>query len=433
MLLYDRYHKKRAQRKWCTFVSHLAQEPLPVNMMPRKITIFLAAPPGDGLRVSREHFHEYIKPILVAGAMDWDVIEGRREGEVRAGLAEKIRKLRKRIGETPQAESGEDTLEDLYHEIRRRAGIVDWDGVQGDLVLGRHTWKEYIRGLHEGWLGPIDVTQPPKPGSSQLQPLAAHSPDSPLPEIPPSESSSLENPASPQPENDPPAPESQSEKPAEKPAEKPTKTPVTPPWITPSEYASSPAAPTLPASLPPSLPVPLPHVLGFFNFPIRIYRFLTRRHLAESTGASVAALVLASQSCPYTQSAEFASAIDPDDASPSIDSQTESAVTKTKDVWEQEAILREEESEWHKSAWKLNEEGEVKERAWQERMVVDGRIGSRMRRFELRSGQEEEAAKLELERRQEDEGYIEKGRKLAGLGPKEKAGWEMGLEGDENV
>lgn len=361
--------------------------------------------------------------------MDWDVVEGRREGEVRAGLAEKIRKLRKRNGETSQSEPGEESQEDLYREMRKRAGITDWNGVQGDLVLGRHTWKEYIRGLHEGWLGPLEETQPPEPEKADLQPIAAHSPDSPLPEVPLSEPSSSEIPSSSTPPTGPPTPESPSGKSDEKPA----KAPITPPYVTPSEYASSPAAPTLPTSLPPSLPVPLPHLLGFFNFPTRIYRFLTRRHLADSTGASVAALVLASQLRPFTQSTEIASAIDPDDASPSIGDQIDSAVTQTRETWEQETVLRKEESEWHKSAWKSNDEGDVRERVWQEGMVVDGRIGSRMRLFELKSGQEEEAARLEAEKGQEDEGYVERAKKWAGLGPKEKPGWEMGLEGDESA
>ncbi|KAL9626168.1 MAG: hypothetical protein Q9164_007927, partial [Protoblastenia rupestris] len=160
-LLYDRYHKKRAQRKWCHLVSHLAQEPLPANMLQRKIMVLLAAPPGDGLRVAREHFHEYIKPILVAGALDWEVIEGRREGEVRAGLAEKIRKLRKRNGEAPLAEDeSEEGVEEAIRALRQTTGCQEWEGIRGDLILGRHTWKEYLRGLHEGWLGPMDPARP---------------------------------------------------------------------------------------------------------------------------------------------------------------------------------------------------------------------------------------------------------------------------------
>ena len=395
--------------------------------------MFLTAPPGDGLRVSREHFHEYIKPILVAGAMDWDVVEGRREGEVRAGLAEKIRKLRKRNGETSQAEADEESQEDLYYEMRKRVGITDCDGLQGDLVLGRHTWKEYVRGLHEGWLGPLAEPQSPEPELTDFQPAAAQSPESPLPEIQSSEPSSSGNPDSSPPQIGTSTSESSSEKPAEKVAEKPAKTPVRPPYITPAEYASSPTAPTLPSSLPPSLTVPLPHLLGFFQFPIRIYRFLNRRHLADSTGASVAALVLASQTRSFAQSTDFAPATVPDDASPSVDSQTGSAVMQTEEVWEQEAVCRQAESEWHKSAWKPNEEGDGRERVWQERMVIDGRIGSRMRCFELASGQEEEAVKLEAEKDQKEGGYIERAKKWAGLGPKEKPGWEMGLEGDENA
>ena len=397
--------------------------------MPRRITIFLAAPPGDGLRVSRDHFHEYIKPILVAGAMDWDVVEGRREGEVRAGLAEKIRKLRKRKGEVSQAESGEESQEDLYHEMRKRAGITDWDGVQGDLVLGRHTWKEYIRGLHEGWLGPLEEAQPVESALLNPKPPAAHSPDEPFAENPSPGITSSETPSPNQPQQDTLPPESSPEKTTEKPA----KPPVAPPSIAPPEYASSPAAPTLPKFLPPSSPVALPHLLGFFNFPIRIYRFLTRRHLADSTGASVAAIVLASQSRAFTKSADFVSAIDPDDASPTINEQVDSAVLQVKETWEQESVLSEEESEWHKSAWKSNEEEDKRERVWREKIVVDERIGNRMRLFELMSGQEEEAEKLDEEKQQDVEGYIERVKKAMGLGLKEKPGWEMGLEGDENT
>ena len=397
--------------------------------MPRKITIFLAAPPGDGLRVSRDHFHEYIKPILVAGAMDWDVVEGRREGEVRAGLAEKIRKLRKRKGEVSQAEPGEESQEDLYHEMRKRAGTTDWDGVQGDLVLGRHTWKEYIRGLHEGWLGPLDEAQPLESELLDPKPPASQSPDEPFPETPSPGTASSEIP-SPTPTRTDTMPLESS---PEKKTEKPAKPPVAPPSIAPSEYASSTAAPTLPSSLPPSSPVALPHLLGFFNFPIRIYRFLTRRHLADSTGASVAAIILASQSRAFIKSADFASAIDPDDASPTIDDQVDKAISQVKETWEQESVLSEEESEWHKSAWKSNEGEDERERVWQERMVVDERIGSRMRLFELRSGQAEEAEKLDEEHQQDVEGYMEKIKKAMGLGLKKKPGWEMGLEGDENT
>ena len=390
-------------------------------MMPRRITIFLAAPPGDSIRPAREHFHEYIKPILVAGALDWEVVEGRREGEVRAGLAEKIRKLRKRYGEVPQQDSTEESEDDLVKEVRQKSGISEWDGAAGDLVLGRHTWKEYVRGLHEGWLGPLDQLQAPEPQEADTKILPTSPEDSPSTDTISTEAASDVTPPAEPVAPDPPPP-------------KPSKPTPIPPYIIPADYPSHPTSPSLPSQQSfLSLPLPLPHLLGFFHTPTRVYRFLTRRRLADSTGQSVAALVLASQYRPYTQSTEYVSAIDPEDASPSADaSAEEGAVAQAKQTWEQEGALKQEEREWHKSAWKANEEGSDKERVWQEPMVIDDRIGQRMRIFELESGEEEKATKLEEQNRRDEQGYLEKVKDLIGWKKAEKKGWEMGLEGDES-
>lgn len=132
--------------------------------MPRKLTIFLSAPPGDGIRPSREFFKEYVKPVLVAAALDYDVIEGRKEGDVRYGTAEQIRRLRRSKGEKglePTEEEQPPDTETIVQNIRHGMSITSEPGVRGDLVLGRHTWKEYIRGLNEGWLGPVEEPLPP--------------------------------------------------------------------------------------------------------------------------------------------------------------------------------------------------------------------------------------------------------------------------------
>ena len=393
--------------------------------MPRKITIFLAAPPGDSIRAAREHFHEYVKPILVAGALDWDVIEGRREGEVRAGLAEKIRRLRRRSGEKPHVRNHQETPEDesqgqLLYELRQRSGINEWDGVQGDLILGRHTWKEYVRGLHEGWLGPLDLAESPQSPEEDVQ-LS----DSPASDVVSGDTTNSVTASDSLPPTDPPAPDP--------PPAKPPKPNPTPPYITPSDYPSCGISPLVDSSMNPSLPLPLPHLLGFLNTPTRLYRFLTRRRMAESTGLSVAALVIASHSRPYTQSAEFASAVDPDDASPTAGNSPEvGSVALSKETWEQEAVLKQQEQEWHKSAWKANEEGEDKERVWQEPMVIDSRIGQRMSQFELASGEEKKAVQIDAKKRQEAEGWVERARNWTGWTKTKKKGWEMGLEGNES-
>ena len=432
-LLYDKQQKRKAQQKWCNLVSHLAQEPLPVNQMPRRITIFLSAPPGDGLRSAREYFQEYVKPILVSAALDWDVVEGRREGEVRAGLAEKIRRLRRKQGEVseletkdPDAEAGER----LVSDIRQSAGIRDWDGIQGDLIIGRHTWKEYVRGLHEGWLGPLD--QPPEPPP----PLSENSPPESIPLTGPQISSSDATAATiPAAE----APPSHPEKPQKPPG-------PTPPYVNPSLFSTSSIAATTPTMLSPSTPLPFPHLLGFLNTPTRIYRFLTRRHLADKVGHEVATLVLAAHTRPYQNSSTFSSSIDPDSPSTgtlldnSLIAESGSTIESGK-RWEQQLLLDSEEQEWHKIAHTPNPPGEEgKERVWLEEMVIDERIGVRMRAFEL--GSEEDARAKRIMRGEEVE-TVEGKRSLALLRrlqtlvgwnvDEQVQGWEQGLVGDEGA
>ena len=358
--------------------------------MQRKITILLAAPPGDGLRVAREHFHEYVKPILVAGALDWEVIEGRREGDVRAGLAEKIRRMRQKSGESrvPPEEASK-SQDEAFEEVRQVLGIREWDGVRGDLIIGRHTWKEYIRGLHEGWLGPIDpptVVSTPDPQEATLEPADQQQVDDKKPE--------------------------ETE---QKPEPQPT---PAPPYITPPFYPSAILAPSYPSGLPPSVAIHLPHILGFLNTPKRMYRFLQRRKLTDSTGASVAALVLATQTRPYTTEAQV------DDVSAGMASTPR---------WEQDLLLKEAEHEWYKSAWAPNKEGEEKERPWQEDMVLDPRIGERMSTFELPEGSRTRAEELEEKARKERDSLWISLKKWAGYGPREREGWEMGLERREDT
>lgn len=394
--------------------------------MPRKITIFLSAPPGDGLRAAREHFHDYVKPILVAGALDWDVIEGRREGDVRAGLAEKIRKLRRKRREKAEAE--EPPEEDVVGQLRQHTGTREWDGVPGDLILGRHTWKEYIRGLHEGWLGPLDPPRPPE--ELPIDPPPA--PDTPTislsRETPSSDPSSTAESFSAQadPSSPPPKPPVENKKPS---------TP-TPPYISTNLYPTFPLPLSLPEQLPPTLTLPFPHLLGFLNTPTRLYRFLTRRRLADETGRQVAALVLASSSRPFDCETDFVTAADPD--SPTI-TDLHGAVVQGKRRWEQEDVLKGEEAEWHKSAWAENQDGEERERPWREKMVLDGRIAERMRQFELAPQEAVDNTTRELNMRvidgspanQEiDKSWTEEVKSWFGMEKKEMSGWEMGLVGD---
>jgi mitochondrial import inner membrane translocase subunit TIM54 len=379
-VLYDKREKKKIQKKWCDLVAHIAQQPLPPNQMPRKITVFISAPPGDGIRPSRTYFKEYVKPVLVAAAMDYDVIEGRKEGDVRYGTAEQIRRRRRKLGEkgTAPVEEEMDT-EAAIDMIRDKMFVSQETGVRGDLVLGRHTWKEYIRGLHEGWLGPIDEPPPP-PEPITLAPVE------PLPGQSQEESS---------PNTD------KALKEEEKKEE--TKKPYPPPaYLMTEKYASATLSPHTPRLFEPSQPIHQQHLLGFLKTPQRVYNFLTRRYLADHIGRQTAAIVLAA-SRPYEQGSSFSAFTDsPSDVDPLATRAPESDASPTapatsnanQKAWEQQSALIDDEARWHKSVRKPRKEDDTSEPIWIRDVVVDERVGSRMRKFELEPEEEARANRL---------------------------------------
>jgi import inner membrane translocase subunit TIM54 len=384
-VIYDKREKKRAQRKWCKLVEPLALEPLDPRSMPRRLTIYLEGPPTDGLRVAQDHFKDYVKPILVSSGLDWEFVQGRKEGDVRAELAERIRKFR-----TPADEALEE--EDPTLRIRRQNGVKDFDGPQGDIVIGRHTWKEYVRGLHEGWLGPLKAPTLPaseKTLEGQESAESVESKDSTdvLPKDS-SESSTVESESSPTVDNTS-SPDTTTDK--------PKKPPRPPPFISTSAYQSAPTPPILPSSFDPSIPIRFPHILGFTHTPLRLYRFLNRRHLADAIGRETAAIVLANYRPYHTAPTAPGSSFSPSfDDSPGV-------VAEDPRLSEQATVLAEEEKDWHKATRKRVEN--EPERTWLEDMVLDPRIAGRMRRAEL-SREDEERANQIVVPEEEIEGWI---------------------------
>lgn len=373
-IIYDRREKRRATARWAASIAHLAKEPLPnanPSAMPRKLTIYLAAPPGDGLRIAQDHFREYVKPVLAASGLDWEFRQGRQQGDIRAVVAEEIRKRRRRAEGEDEVIDEKDlaTTEEHIEKWRREHGIAEYDGVRGDIVIGRNTWKEYVRGLHEGWLGPLRT--PPN--------------------------------AQPDPE-----PESVEEGEESKP-----KRPAQPkPYNSVEDYAAAHLPMHMPTELAPSTPLPFPHILGFLNTPTRLYRYLTRRRLADEIGREVAAACL----CTYREYKQLA----------------EAEANGPDQQWEQQTVLAHEESNWVKSVWKSEAEEAAaktkeasaavgdeasptapgselvddastehtaattfkKEKIWPRPVVLDQRLAVRMRRFELQPEDEQRARQV---------------------------------------
>ncbi|KAK1574485.1 inner membrane protein import complex subunit Tim54-domain-containing protein [Colletotrichum navitas] len=361
-IIYDKREKNRATARWARAVAPLAREPVgSPSQMPRKLTILLEAPPGDGLRVAQDHFLEYVKPILAASGLDWDFVQGRQQGDVRAAVAEKIRRRRSR-DERPDQELLP-TEENLRDAVRRKNGVPEYDGPAGDIVIGRHTWKEYVRGLHEGWLGPLDP--PPKPEAA-------------VPTTSSSQTAEGDDALAGSTEG-----EKKDDEPPKEEEKKPDRPPQPVPHNTPLDYAASHLPPHIPDEFSPSDAIPFPHLLGFAGTLTRLQRFLTRRRLADDIGRQVAAACFAT-------SREWRG-----------------------DEEEQQRALEHEQANWVKSVWKeaaeapesADEAERAKERVWTSPVVVDPRIAGRMRRFEMRPEDEERARQIVVPE-EEVEGWI---------------------------
>ena len=376
--MYDRRQKKAAQKKWCDLVADVAQQPASTRELPRTLNVILSAPPGDSLGTSQVFFKEYIKPILVAAALEYDLIQGRREGDVRYGVAEQIRRLRRKKGEV--GENGAQTEmdgEQMLAVFREQAGINPPPGVRGDVVVGRHTWKEYVRGVHEGWLGPLD---PPPDPAAEATPLV-HSTSS-SEDAPPEKTEQ----------------QIRKEEEEKKKVEERKKNDRPAAYIPTSAYASAPLSPHTPSILEPSQPFHQYHLLGFLKTPIRMWNYLNHRKLADECGRQAAAVVLAAYR-PYQQDEYFASTSSEElDSSPRLATQApenDAATVSTSQTFEQESINVQDELTWHKSVRKPKKIDETRERIWMADMVLDPRITSRMRRFQLEPEEEARAARID--------------------------------------
>ena len=203
------------------------------------------------------------------------------------------------------------------------------------------------------------------------------------------------------------ASQSEEKKEPEKPKEeedKPKKPKQPLPFIRTADYATAVFPPSLPAELPPATAISFPHLLGFLNTPIRIYRYLNKRKVADDIGREVAAAYFAAYR-PFERSSGpiGASPFAEDDASPSASPHQEEMSTQPgdKETWELEGMLKHEEKDWHKSVRKNHDPS--KESVWIDDMVLDPRIAGRMKKFYLDEADVERGLAIEETRKLAEE------------------------------
>ncbi|KAJ2902260.1 hypothetical protein MKZ38_000801 [Zalerion maritima] len=413
-IIYDRREKDRATLKWAKSVAHLAKEPMPnASQLPRKLTVYLEAPPGDSLRIAQEHYKEFVKPILATSGLDWEFVQGREEGDIRAAVAERIRRARKR----EQGEVLEPTDADILRELRDNANMPQYEGIGGDIIIGRHTWKEYVRGIHEGWLGPLESpAEPaitPTPGVSKIEDVSAAASVPKNGEgISPSASTAVSKIEDEIAKEDA-RPEEEKKPEQEQPEETPSRPKQPPPLNKPEDYDAAELSSLTPNEIGPATTVPFPFMLGFLRTPKRVWRYIHRRELADQIGREVASAVLATHR-------EFRSGSYGSELS----------------RYEQEMELAKEEECWVKSVWK-DKGGEppkesrgsapeaTTEKIWTKPIVLDPRIAERMRRFQIEA-EDEKRAKTQFVKEEEIEGFMKGSLRsfwrwgVSSFGPEEK-------------
>ncbi|KAH9857194.1 inner membrane protein import complex subunit Tim54-domain-containing protein [Lenzites betulinus] len=153
--VYDRQQCKKIRQEYVDKVKDMAVQPMGSMELPRLVTVYGAKWPGDqNYDESMKYFRKYVKPILVAAAIDYDMVKGRRHGDIARHVEDKVRKERRIAAGLEQPFTSPLALPGSSFEEKHKREL---DG--GIIIVGRHTLKEFMAGLKSGWsdgLAPID-------------------------------------------------------------------------------------------------------------------------------------------------------------------------------------------------------------------------------------------------------------------------------------
>lgn len=401
-IYYDKQQQKAVRDRYVAQVAHLANEEYAANRLPRKLTVFIAPPPNDFLEESLRHFRRYIKPILNAAAIDFDVYTEMRQGDIRAQVAEKIRQLRRAQAEQQRAAAKKQVQEAHEHswrvfgqrtvgrvasvfrrgdsepehlvsraelyEVKDLLGLyrvveptkpvrdhVDDAALSGGVVcIGRGSYKEYLTGIHEGLLGPLEapVVEAGLVGAlkiSQKSELSSSDASASALSASASETSNVQNTA----QQDDIHLDSDADAPSD------AQLPVPVPFISATDYKNCVLAPEFDFSqnilskdgVPvlfeqPVYVFPVPKISGFTRIPEKIYNYFTRRKLAEDVSEKTL-VVVHGKSRPFEYKDKY--------------------------------LASEEELDWPK---KWVEKGKAKKSEWVQKLEVDDRVTRRFRVFD---------------------------------------------------
>ncbi|KAI0784391.1 inner membrane protein import complex subunit Tim54-domain-containing protein [Abortiporus biennis] len=295
---YDHRECKKIRQEYVDKVKHLADVPLHSLDYPRKVTVYGTKWPADedSLRSVR-YFKKYVKPIFVAAAIDYEIISGRRYGDLANKIAEDIKTRRRIEAGLEQAPPGSMLLPNQTVEAKRRRELEG-----GIVIIGRPTFKEFMSGLKRGWTEGLEKVDKEEQLSNEL------SSDGTFDE-PAEEDTSVDVDAL---DGEP----------------IPTKSKLPPskafsPFTAPQLRAPPPPSPanvipthlnTPPASIPPMPPILLVQFInhiGLGQIPHMIYEFFNERHKVRS-GAEAAYKLVMGETRPFIAPPPALPTLDPD-------------------------------------------------------------------------------------------------------------------------
>ncbi|ORY27369.1 inner membrane protein import complex subunit Tim54-domain-containing protein [Naematelia encephala] len=146
---YDRRECERIKAEYIAKVEGKAKEPMKGSFeMPRKVTVLASRwPEDDDLERGVKYFKRYVKPYLVAAAIDYEPLSSPLYGSTTRQIhAQILAKRRQRLGLEPVPISISLLSPEQIEQRELEGGII---------IVGRATMKEYLAGLKRGWTGGV--------------------------------------------------------------------------------------------------------------------------------------------------------------------------------------------------------------------------------------------------------------------------------------
>ncbi|GAA94865.1 uncharacterized protein L969DRAFT_97173 [Mixia osmundae IAM 14324] len=153
---YDRKEAKRMAAEYLEQVKEMGRQPIAgMEEVPRCINVLTTTLPEDTERDrSAIYFKKYIKPMLHAAGVDYEIHTGKMPGNLARKLIDEIRTRRLEEEAKRPIEQPVPGTADYVRTVRRLQEIQG-----GTLIIGHNTLKEYLYALRKGWLSELDLVQ----------------------------------------------------------------------------------------------------------------------------------------------------------------------------------------------------------------------------------------------------------------------------------